>query len=91
MKSWRSHLESPFDIPTYRYIPNCCINSRFYEPTGIRLTTASQTLTAINVRVTGAPCVCHESKYTKMKLLKIIRDSRRHNQISDVDVLRGRF
>lgn len=41
-------LESPFDIPTYRYEANCCINSRLYEPTGIRLTTASQTLTAIN-------------------------------------------
>lgn len=43
-----AHLESPSDILTYRYVANCCINSRLYEPTGIRLTTALQTLTAIN-------------------------------------------
>lgn len=41
-------FEFSFGIPMYRYMANCCINSRLYEPTGIRLTTASQTLTAIN-------------------------------------------
>lgn len=40
-------------IPIRRYIANCCINSQFYEPTGIRLTTAWQTLTAINAHVTS--------------------------------------
>lgn len=48
VKSWRSPRIPESDIPTYRYVANCCINSRLYEPTSIRLTTASQTLTAIN-------------------------------------------